>query len=315
MPKQIRTLAAIPLYHSYGRACNIDLALFTAGTIVLVAEPTTENILEAINKHYPNIWAAVPTMIHGLVNHQDIGKSKIKLLKEVLSAGSALAWEIMRKFEEMSEAPIIEGFGLSEVPYGIAFNSVKGLRKPGSIGVPMPSVDIRIVDVENGTLDMQVGEPGEMIFKTYLEVAGYWNNPEETTAMLREGWLYTGDIGYMDKDGYIFIVDRKKDVVLCSGFNVYPREVDEVLYTNHKILEACTIGVPDEKRGETVKAYVILKPEENSSEQELINYCLERLTPYKVPTIVEFINQLPRTALGKPDRKALRELDAAKREK
>jgi long-chain acyl-CoA synthetase len=298
------------LYHSYGRACNIDLSLFSGGTIVLVAQPTTGNILETINKHEPNIWAAVPAMIHGIINHPDTTKSKIRSVKEVLSGGSPLAVEILKKFEEMSGAPVIEGFGLSEVPYAIAYNPVNGLHKPGSVGVPMPYVDIRIVDVETGTKDMPTGKPGEMIFKTPQKVSGYWHNPEETANVLRDGWLYTGDIGYMDEDGYIFIVDRKKDVLLCSGFNVYPREIDEVLYTNPKILDACTIGVPDEKRGETVKSYVILKQGESITEQELIAYCRERLAPYKVPKILEFIDQLPRTSLGKPDREALRALES-----
>jgi len=309
---QVRTLATIPLYHSYGRACNIDLSLYTAGTIVIVDHPATDNILAAINQYEPNIWAAVPTMIHGIVNHPDIGRSKIGRLKAVLSGGSPLALELLRSFEEISGVPIVEGFGLSEVPYGIVYNPVKGVRKPGSIGVPMPSVDVRIVDVETGTIDMPTGEPGEMIFKTPQPAGGYWNNPEETAAILRDGWLYTGDIAYMDKDGYFFIVDRKKDVLLCSGFSVYPREIDEVLYTHPAVLEACTIGVPDEKRGETVKSCVIIKPEATITEQELIDYCRERLAPYKVPKIIEFIDDLPKTSLGKPDRKALRALDEEK---
>jgi long-chain acyl-CoA synthetase len=309
---QVRTLATIPLYHSYGRACNIDLSLYTAGTIVIVDQPTTDNILAAINQYEPNIWAAVPTMIHGIVNHPDTGKSKIGMLKAVLSGGSALALELLRSFEEISGSPIVEGLGLSEVPYGIVYNPVKGVRKPGSIGVPMPSVDVRIVDVETGMIDMPTGEPGEMIFKTPQVSAGYWNRPEETAEILRDGWLYTGDIGYMDEDGYIFIVDRKKDVLLCSGFSVYPREIDEVLYTHPQVFEACTIGAPDEKRGETVKSCVILKPGATITEQELIDYCRERLAPYKVPKIIEFIDELPRTSLGKPDRKALRALDEAK---
>lgn len=310
---QIRTLATIPLYHSYGRACNIDLSIYSAGTIVLVAQPTTENILEAINRHEPNFWAAVPAMIHGIINSPDIGKSKIRAVKEIISGGSPLAVEIIKKFEELSGASIIEGYGLSEVPYGIAYNPVNGVHKPGSVGVPMPYVDIRIVDLETGTKDMPTGESGEIIFKTPRIMSGYWNNPEETANILKEGWLYTGDIGYMDEDGYIFIIDRKKDMLLCSGFNVYPREIDEVLYTNPKVFEACTIGVPDEKRGETVKTYVIVKPGETLTGQEVIDYCKERLAAYKVPKIVEFIGQLPRTSLGKPDRKALRALDEAKR--
>lgn len=177
----------------------------------------------------------------------------------------------------------------------------------------MPDVDIRIVDPESGTKEMSTNEPGEIIAKGPQIMSGYWNNREETAKALKDGWLYTGDIGYLDRDGYLFILDRKKDMLLCSGFNVYPREIDEVLYTNPKILEACTIGVPDEKRGETVKAYVVVRPGMTMTCQEVITYCHEQLVPYKVPKIVEFIDQLPRTQFGKPDRKALRAMDEAKR--
>jgi long-chain acyl-CoA synthetase len=184
--------------------------------------------------------------------------------------------------------------------------------KPGSVGVPWPDVDIRIVDLETGTREMPPGEPGEIIAKGPQIMPGYWNNSEETAKVLKDGWLYTGDIGTMDKDGFLFILDRKKDMLLCSGFNVYPREIDEVLYTNPKIAEACVIGVPDEKRGETVKAFVVLKPGETLTAQEITDYCKERLAPYKVPKIVEFIEQLPKTPVGKPDRKALRAIEKAK---
>jgi long-chain acyl-CoA synthetase len=308
---EIRTLAAIPLYHVYGMNCNINLTLYSAGTIVLVPQPTPENILEAINRHEPTIWASVPAMIHGMINHADIGKSKIGSLKLVLCGGAPLAVEVMKKFEELSGSLIWEGYGLSETSNILTANPP--LRKPGSVGVPYPDVDIRIVDLETGTKEMPLGEAGEIIAKGPQIMAGYWNNPEETAKALRDGWLYTGDIGTMDKDGYIYILDRKKDMLICSGFNVYPREIDEVLYTNPKVCEACVIGVPDEKRGETVKAYVVLKSGETLTGEELMDYCRERLAPYKVPKIVEFIDQLPRTPFGKPDRKALRAIDEAKR--
>jgi long-chain acyl-CoA synthetase len=218
----------------------------------------------------------------------------------------------MKKFEEVSGAQIIEGYGLSETSNILTANP-PARRKPGSVGVPWPDVDIRIVDLETGTKEMPAGEAGEIIAKGPQIMTGYWNNPTETAKALRDGWLFTGDIGSMDKDGYVFILDRKKDMLICSGFNVYPREIDEVLYANPKVSEACAIGVPDEKRGETVKAFVVLKAGETFTCEELVEYCQERLAPYKVPKIVEFIDQLPRTPFGKPDRRALRAIDEAKR--
>jgi long-chain acyl-CoA synthetase len=310
--EQIRTLATIPLYHVYGMNCNINLTLYSAGSMVLVAQPTPDNILEAINRHEPNVWAAVPAMIQGMLNHADIGRSRISAVQRVLCGSAPLAVEVMRKFEELSGTRIIEGYGLSETSNIISANPGRGVHKPGSVGVPWPDVDIRIVDLESGTREMPTGEPGEIIAKGPQIMAGYWNNPEETAKALKDGWLYTGDIGSMDADGYIRILDRKKDMLLCSGFNVYPREIDEVLYTNSKVCEVCTIGVPDEKRGETVKAYVVVKPGETMTCQEIIDYCKERLAPYKVPKIVEFIDQLPRTKFGKPDRRTLRAMHEAR---
>ncbi len=304
---QIRTLAAIPLYHVYGMNMNINLALYAAGTMVLVAQPTPDNILEGINRHEPTIWAAVPAMVQGIINHPDIGVSKIGSLKAVTCGGAPLPVEILKRFANLTGTRIIEGYGLSETSNIICANPE--IQKPGSVGVPWPDVDVRIVDLETGTKDMPPGELGEVIAKGPQIMAGYWNNPEETENALKNGWLSTGDIGYMDEDGYIFLLDRKKDMVICSGFNVYPREIDEVLYAHPGISEACAIGVPDEKRGETVKAFVVLKQGAGMTAEALTDYCKERLAPYKVPKIVEFIDQLPRTPVGKPDRKALRLLD------
>ncbi len=302
---QIRTLATIPLYHVFGMNCNINLTLYSAGTIVLVAQPTPDNILEAINHHEPTVWAAVPAMIQGMINHPDIATSKISGVKLVLCGGAPLHLEVMNKFEKLSGARIIEGYGMSETSNIVSGNPTNK-RKPGSVGIPWPDVDIRIVDPETGAMEMPPGEPGEIIAKGPQIMAGYWNNPEETANALKDGWLFTGDIGYMDPDGYIYIIDRKKEMILCSGFNVYPREIEEVLYTHPRVCEACAIGVPDEKRGETVKAYVVVKPGETMTSQEITDYCKERLAPYKVPKIVEFIDRLPRTPVGKPDRRALK---------
>jgi long-chain acyl-CoA synthetase len=309
---ELRTLAAIPLYHVYGMNCNINLTLYDAGTMVLVPQPTPDNLLEAVNRHEPTYWAAVPTMIQGVLNHPDITQSRIGAVKLITSGGAPLTREVMKRFEKLSGARICEGYGLSETSNILSANPA-GIRKPGSVGIPWPDVDMRIVDLETGKKQLPPDVPGEIIAKGPQIMARYWNNPDETTHAIRDGWLHTGDIGSMDTDGYIYILDRKKDMIICSGFNVYPREVDEVLYTHPKVCEACAIGVPDDKRGETVKVYVVVKSGESLAGEELIDYCRQRLAPYKLPKIVEFIDQLPKTPVGKIDRKALRAFDVAKR--
>lgn len=280
--------------------------------MVLVPDPTNPlNILEAIKKHRPTIWASVPAMIIGINNHPETPNYDVGSIKVIVGGSSPIAVEAIKKFEALSGGTIVEGYGLSESSNVLTVNPV-GKRKVGTVGVPMAGVDIRIVDLETGTSDMPIGEPGELIAKGPQVMSGYWNNPEETDNAIRDGWLYTGDIATMDEDGFFTIVDRKKDMIICSGFNVYPRDIDEVLYAHPKVLETCCIGVPDEKRGESPKAYIVLKPGETGTAEEFMAFCRERLTGYKVPKYIEFIDALPRTQVGKPDRKALKELDAAK---
>ena len=306
IPKEeMRTLCAIPLNHIYGYNANINICLFTGGTIVLVAVPTPDNLLEAITRHKPNLWAAVPAMIIGLNNHPDIANADITSLKGIFCGSAPLAVETMNEFERLTGGRILEGYGLSETVNILTVNPVFTIRKVGSCGIVWPDTDLVVVDVETGTKVMPRGELGELIGRGPQIMREYWNNPEETAAALRDGWFYTGDIVRIDEDGFVFIVDRKKDMIICSGFNVYPRDVDEVLYANPKVMEACTVGVPDPKRGETVKAFVVLKPGESMTVEEVIEHCRKSLAPYKVPTMVEFIDAIPRTAVGKPDRKVL----------
>jgi len=304
----MRTLAAIPLYHVYGFNFNVNVNLLWGGSIVLVPKPSTDNLLEAINKHEPNLFAAVPTMLIGLNQHPDTPKSKVKEIKVVFSGGAPLAVEAMKTFKRISGIDIVEAYGLAEITNMITSNPIYTKRKAGSIGIPIPDVDIRIVDIDKGTKDMPAGETGELITQTPTLMQEYWENPDETEKAIRDGWLYTGDMAKMDEDGFIFLVDRKKDMILASGFNVYPREIDEVMYAHPKVFHSCTIGVPDPKRGETVKVFIVTKPGETMTEQEVIDYCREQLTPYKVPKLVEFIDELPLTPVGKPDRNALRKL-------
>ncbi len=299
-----RTLAAIPLNHVYGFNFNISVNLFTGGSMVLVPVPSPDNLLAAILKNSPTIFATVPAMIIGLINHPDIANTDISSLKGMFCGSAPLAVETLKKFEELTGGHIIEGYGLSETINIITANSFSN-RKYGSCGLVWPDTDLLIVDAESGTKVMPRGELGEIIARGPQIITAYWQKPEETAATIRDGWLYTGDIGYIDEEGFVFIVDRKKDIIICSGFNVYPRDVDEVLYAHPKIKEACTIGIPDPKRGESVKAFVVVKPDETLSAEEVIAYCRKSLAPYKVPTVIEFIDDIPRTSVGKPDKKVL----------
>lgn len=314
-PGELITLAAIPVYHIFGYNCNINVNLVNGGTIVLIPQPTTDAILNAINTHEPNFFAAVPTMIIGLNQHPDTPSSKIRSLKGMISGSSPLAVEAMKTFEDLSGATIIEGYGLSETSNVLTCNPLTTKRKVGSVGLPWPNNDIKIVDIDTGTKEMPFGEAGELIARGPTIMSGYWQNQAETDIALRDGWLYTGDIAYMDEEGYIFIVDRKKDMILSSGFNVYPREIDELMYTHPKVLRACAIGIPDEKRGESIKVFIVPKPGETMTAEEVVQFCKEKLSPYKVPKMVEFIDELPLTAIGKPDRKALRQQEMEKMKK
>ena len=305
----LRCLAAVPIYHIYGFNMNVNVNHVSGGTIIMVPQPTTDNVLAAINAHEPNIFPAVPTMIIGLNQHPDISTSKIGSVKGVISGSAPLPVEAMRTFEALSGAVITEGYGMSETSNIVTANPLHTVRKPGGVGIPFPDNDVRIVDLETGEKDMPLGEPGELICKGPTVMREYWNNPAETEKTFRDGWLLTGDIAVMDDDGHIFIVDRKKDMILSSGFNVYPREIDELMYTHPKVLQACSFGIPDDKRGESLKLALVLKPGEEMTADEARAFCKENLSGYKVPTQVAFLAELPVTPVGKPDRKKLRQLE------
>jgi long-chain acyl-CoA synthetase len=306
--EHLRCLAAVPIYHIYGFNMNVNVNHVFGGTIILVPQPSTDNILAAVNQHEPNLFPAVPTMIIGLNQHPDITTSKIGSIKGVVSGSAPLPVEAMKTFEELSGAVITEGYGMSETSNIVTANPLRTVRKPGGVGLPFPDNDVRIVDLDDETKQMPVGQPGELLCKGPAVMKEYWNNPEETAKTLRDGWLSTGDIAYQDDDGYIFIVDRKKDMILSSGFNVYPREIDELMYTHPKVLQACSFGIPDPKRGESLKLALVLKPGEEMTNDEVRGFCKENLSGYKVPTEIAFLDALPVTAVGKPDRKTLRQM-------
>lgn len=312
-PEELRTLCTVPLYHIYGFNMQINGNLASGGTMILVPEVTPDNVLKAINEHLPTYWPAVPALIQMLNQHPELPNSKASSIKFLLSGSAPLPVEAMKYFEKVTGSTIIEGFGGSETTNGIMVNP-KGKRKPGSVGIPFPDNDIKIVDIETRTKEMPIGEPGELLLKGPLIIKEYWNNPEETANAIKDGWFHTGDIAYVDEDYYVYIVGRTKDMIISSGFNVYPRDIDEVLYTHPKILDAGTIGVPDPIRGESIKSFVVLRPGETMTEKEVIDFCRESLAAYKVPRYIEFLEDIPRTNMKKVDHKALRELERSRRE-
>jgi long-chain acyl-CoA synthetase len=312
---EITHLGALPIFHSFGLTCCMNICVWMGWTDVLIPRPEPQAILEAIHKQKINFFPAVPTMYVGVLNHPGASKFDLTSIKGCFSGAAPLPVEVIKDFEAKTGSQICEGYGLSETSPVVTTNPYGGKTKVGSIGLPVPDTDIKIVDLVDGTREMPVGEPGEVLVKGPQVTSGYYQMPEETAMAIRDGWLYTGDIGTMDAEGYFYIVDRKKDLVIAGGYNIYPREIDEVLFEHPKILEACAVGIPDPYRGETIKAFVVLKPGQTLTEEEVIKYCGEKLARYKVPRMVEFVGSLPKSGVGKILRKELRAMELAKGKK
>ncbi len=301
----LRVLTVLPLFHVYGMTVCMNLGLARGGELILLPRFEPAEVLETIKATQPTSFPGVPTMyvaINSVPNAEEYGVGSIRFCN---SGGAPMPLEVMEAFEQRFGATIIEGYGLSETSPVTHVNPATGLRKPGTIGIPVPDTDAEIVDIDTGTRVLPPGEPGELRIRGPQVMAGYWGMPEETADTMRDGWFYTGDIATMDEDGYFTIVDRKKDMILASGLNVYPREVEEVLYEHPAVLEAGVIGVPDPYRGESVKAYVVLKPGASATAEELEAYCREHLSAYKVPHAFEFRDTLPKSGVGKVLRRVL----------
>jgi long-chain acyl-CoA synthetase len=312
---EITQLGVLPFFHSFGLTTCMNVCVWMGWADVLIPRPEAQAILEAIHKYRVNFFPGVPTMYVGVLNHPEVSKYNLTSIKGCFSGAAPLPVEVIKEFEAKTGSQICEGYGLSETSPVATTNPYGGKAKVGSIGLPVSDTDIKIVDLVDGTKELPVGEAGELIIKGPQVTCGYYKNPEETRIALRDGWLSTGDIGKMDEEGYFYIVDRKKDMVIAGGYNIYPREIDEVLYAHPKILEACAVGIPDPYRGETIKAFVVLKTGETLTEEEVIKYCAERLAKYKVPRLVEFMSSLPKSGVGKVVRKELRAMEMAKGKK
>jgi long-chain acyl-CoA synthetase len=308
-------LGTLPFFHSFGLTTCMNISIWMGWTDVLIPRPEPEALLEAVHKYKVNFFPAVPTMYVGVLNHPKASQYNLTSIKGCFSGAAPLPIEVIKEFESKTGSQICEGYGLSETSPVATTNPFGGVTKVGSVGLPVPDTDIKIVDLIDGQKEMPMGESGEIIIKGPQVTSGYYKMPEETAIAIRDGWLYTGDIGKMDEDGYFYIVDRKKDMIIAGGYNIYPREIDEVLFEHPKILEACAVGIPDPYRGETVKAFVVLKPGETMTAEEVIKYCQEKLAKYKVPKMVEFMTSLPKSGVGKILRKELRAMEMAKMKK
>jgi len=307
--QEARNLMCAPMTHIMGINFGINWGLINGGSVVIVDTPTTEKIMDAINQYEPTMWATVPALMNGLIHHPDIKESKIGSLEIVIYGGASTAREIIMQFKKISRAKLIEGYGMSECVGLATMSPVATEGKLGSIGIPISDTDVLIVDPIDGTQVLPPDLKGEIIIRGPQVIKEYWECPEETAHAIRNGWLYSGDIGCMDKDGFLYLVDRKKDMIIVGGFNVYPREIDELLFTHPKIFEACTIGIPEYRLGEVPKSFVVLNPGETLSAEEVRAYCREKLIAYKVPKIVEFVDSIPKTKVQKPDKEALKRIE------
>ncbi len=306
-------LMGIPLFHAYGMVAGMIFGMATGASLVMVPNPRDlKDVLDNISKYRCSIFPGVPALYNAINNHPDVlaGKYNLSSIKACISGSAPLMRETKEQFEKLTGGNVFEGYGLSEAPVGTHCNPLLGENKPGSIGMPLPSMECRVVSLDDGETDLPQGEIGELLLHGPQVMKGYHNMPTETANSLRADkdgkiWLYTGDIVRMDEDGYFYIVDRKKELIKPGGFQVWPREVEEAIAANPKVLEVGVAGIPDPNRGETVKAWVVLKPGETMTEEELRAFCKISLAPYKVPTHVEFRSELPKTTVGKILRREL----------
>ena len=308
-------LAIFPFFHAAGWTGLKNTSIYAGWTDILVPRPEPDRILDLLEKFKPSLLPGVSTIFVALLHSERFQKMDLSFVKAYLTGSAPMAVETIKMLKERRNVPLVNVYGLTEItPMGTA-TPWGGDEKPGTVGIPLPNTDLKIVDLETGKQEMPNGEAGEICFKGPQVMMGYYKNTEETDKVLIDGWLYTGDIGFMDADGYVTIVDRKKDMILASGFNIYPKEIDELLMTHPKVLEVCTIGIPDAYRGETVKTFVVPRPGETLTAEEVVAFCRQTLAAYKVPKIVEFLEALPKSAVGKILRRELRDLELKKQGK
>ncbi|TVY11996.1 long-chain-fatty-acid--CoA ligase [Paenibacillus cremeus] len=302
-------LVALPFFHVFGLTVLLNQGVYLASKLVLLPRFEIGQLLETIRRTKPTMFPGAPTMYIAMIHHPEIDEYDLSSLKVCVSGAAPLPLEVQQRFEALSGSRLIEGYGLTEASPVTHVNNIWELRKSSSIGIPYPDTDARVVDAETGE-ELPVGEVGELTVRGPQVMMGYWNRPEETAKTVKDGWLYTGDMARMDEDGFFYIVDRRKDLIIAGGYNIYPREVEEVLFEHPEVEEAAVAGVKDAYRGETVKAYIVLKKDSDADSEELGQWCRERLAAYKVPRIYEFRDSLPKSMVGKVLRRKLLEEEA-----
>lgn len=311
---EMRAMAVMPFFHSYGLTAVLSFSVQSATAMILMPRFELHDVLKAIDRWKPALFGAVPRIYIAINNSPEARKYDLRSIQACMSGAAPLPLEVAQKFKEITNGgKVVEGYGLTEAAPVTHCNPLGGTQKEGSVGIPFPDVEAKIVDIETGTRDLGTGEVGEIVLRGPNLMSGYYNRPDETAIQLRNGWLHTGDIGKMDEDGYFYIVDRKKEMIIVSALKVYPREVEEVLYTHPAVLEAAAIGIPHPERGEAVKAFVTLKPGTSVTAEDLIAHCARSLTRYKVPIAVDFRPELPKSLVGKVLRRQLAEEEKAKR--
>lgn len=298
----------LPLFHTYGCAGAQSLAMLSGIALILVPNPRDiDDVVKTIERERPTLFCGVPTLFNALLNHRDVQRGKVDFRSIVacFSGAAALLSETKKRFEELTGGRIVEGYSLTEATMACCANPLHGPNKIGSVGMPLPDVAVKIVDADDSSREMHGPEVGEVLLRAPQLMSGYWRNPGETALSIRDGWLYTGDLGYLDEDGYLFLVDRKKDMIKTSGFQVWPREIEEVLASHPAVAEVGVAGLPDEHRGEVITAWVVASPGHSVDADELRRFCKEKLAPYKVPVRIEMRTELPKTLVGKVLRRVL----------
>lgn len=298
-------LSVLPFFHVYGMTVALNVPVSLGATLILIPRFAIEEVLRTIKRYRPTIFPGVPTIYVAINHHPHIERYELSSIQECIAGAAPLPVEVKHRFETLSGSHLVEGYGLSEASPVTHCNPFYGQPVEGSIGLPLPDTDARIADPDGGAL-LGSGEVGELIIRGPQVMAGYWNRPEETARTLRDGWLHTGDLARMDEKGYFYIVDRMKELINCSGFKVYPRQVEEVLYSHPGVQEAAVVGVPDPYRGESVKAFVVAKAGVRLETSELMEFCRENLAKYEVPREIEFREVLPKSLVGKVLKRELR---------
>jgi long-chain acyl-CoA synthetase len=305
-------LGVLPLFHIYAMTTIMNFCIHGGGTMVLQPRFVVDDVLKAIQRERPHILPGVPTMYMAINTAPNLSHYSLRSLKGAISGAAPLPLEVQQQFEALTGARVIEGYGLTEASPVTHSVPLGRPHAPGSIGIPLPSTDATIFDAETGTREVPQGEVGELAVRGPQVMQGYWNRPEETAQVLRDGWLFTGDIARQDADGFFRVVDRKKDMIISGGMNVYPRDIEEPLFAHPKVSEVVAVGVPDERWGEAVKVYIVLRPGQTATAQEILDYCHSRMARYKVPKLVEFRTDLPKSMVGKVLRRQLVADEAAK---